>query len=169
VTVATNVALVTTLAFCVVGPVGAQQTRPADAAASLCDRARLQPGMLVRVHDKPNTIIGPVIECSPEALQVGPHMGRDDSLTIPIKSVDLLWVRGDNKKLGLFIGLGVGAVAGYFWNGVDASLCSSTTTPGPGNCAANRMVGAAIGAAVGGVIGYVIGAATPHWVRRIPG
>lgn len=153
--------------------VPAQQAHLAATAGSVCERAELRPGIIVRVHSRPHTIIGPVIECSPESLRLGPDMGREDSLvTIPARTVEYLWIRGDNKMLGFYMGLGVGALAGYAWNAAPASLCNQKTNSYGGNsagtCSGNRFVGAAIGAGVGAVLGYVIGAAMPRWVRKIP-
>jgi len=137
--------------------------------SGVCATKGLVSGRLVRIHGGPEgSVIGPLVACTPEGVVLGPYIGRTEpQVIVPTPLIDRLWVRGDQRHPGLFAGLAVGALAGYSWNAVDASLCGSGTGA-PATCPGNRALGAAIGAVVGGFVGWGLGHGFPRWLRRIP-
>lgn len=148
-------------------PVVAQAGPASD--SGVCATNGLVAGRLVRIHGgSSGSLIGPLVACTPEGLVLGPHIGRTEpQVFVPTRFIDVLWVRGDQRKPWMLSGLAVGAVAGYAWNAVDASLCGSDSGRLP-TCPGNRALGALIGAAVGGFVGWGLGHGFPRWLRRIP-
>lgn len=148
--------LVTIATLGVVFPSMAVGQAPIDSALG-----RVRPGDIIRVR----TLDGRIAESRLIAIDGVPLHFRLSGQPAPlaVASVDSLWVRGHETKLGARVGAAAGAIGLglYFsWACSDAEVGIS-----PGTCVAFAMP---IGGLAGGIIGFLIGSAFPKWDLRFP-
>lgn len=147
-------------------PVLAAAQEPARTISYLCSEDIIRRDQLIRVHQQQGSVIGPLVRCEADFLILGPHMGQDRAeLPIPYTTVDRLWVRGSQWKIGLASGFLAGALLGYSIQSVKSNLCSG---PAGGDCHGKRLASTFVGAALGGFVGWALGSGLPRWVRRFP-
>ena len=150
--------------------VAAQVPAPGDTAARVnaiaLALARVKPRTPVRVRLVNRAQrAGPIVSSDAASLVVGPYMGYGDAeTTIPLATIDTLWVRGTMAKRGLLYGGAIGLLAGAASGNLDANLCPGSHSGCPGD----RIVAGVVGGAAGALVGWVIGSSLPHWTVRFP-
>lgn len=146
------------------GSAAAQQADSADAMARLRGTC---PGKAVRVATTAEgEVLGRCQAVEDARLVVATDGGPVRSL--PLGSVEGLWVRRSGARPGADAGMVIGGVG----TGVWALLAFSTLCDGGQSChgetAAGTVASAALGALAGRLVGGAIGGTTRRWVRMYP-
>ncbi len=125
------------------------------------DFGQIKPGKVIRVRTQDGPRLeGRFLRMTPETLIL---VSAEAERTVPIVSIDSLWVRGNAAKTGAIVG-GVGLGALSF--GFLAALCEGLSETG-GCDEWDKVVGYGVaGAGVGALLGAGIGSAIRKWRLR---
>ncbi|HST63440.1 MAG TPA: hypothetical protein VLK84_32310 [Longimicrobium sp.] len=146
------------------GPAAAQEADSADAMARLRGAC---PGKPVRVA---TTAGGEVLgRCQAvEDARLVVAMDGDSVRSLPLGTVEGIWVRRSGARPGAEAGMLIGGVGAGAWVLLAASaLCDGGQGCG-GETAVVAVGGAALGALAGRLVGGAIGGTTRRWVRLYP-
>src|SRR5687767_12313146 len=124
---------------------------------------RLQPGTRLRVDTGQTRVVGPFQRVEAGALYL-------ENGTIPLRSVNDIFVRKRatvrGLKIGALIGAPVGALSFTTLLAFVAAFCEYECEDfNAGSVAKFALNGAALGALIGGTAGSIVGASTTHWSR----
>ena len=130
--------------------------------------SRLQPGRSIRIRTvERRELTGRLHGVDARAIRlVSPDAADAAPASVPLDSIDRLWVRGRSWKMGAIVGGIVGAVAGAVVVGSLADFACSETDEQCGleGAVLGGLVFGAGGAAAGAAVGLLI----PRWKLKFP-
>ena len=89
-------------------------------------------------------------------------LDNGEARTVPLASIDTLWVRKRHTWLGAAIGGVVGFGAGVFVAEIAKAVCEFDCSN------TSSIFGGLLGSLPGAVLGGIIGSAFPRWAREYP-
>ncbi len=146
---------------------GAAAAQDADSADAMARLRGACPGRPVRVA---TTAGGEVLgRCrAVEDARLVVAMDGDSVRSLPLGTVEGIWVRRSGARPGADAGMLIGGVGAGVWVLLAASALCDGGQSCDGETAAATAISAALGAITGRLVGGAIGSTTRRWVRLYP-
>lgn len=140
----------------------------AQAERPICTVRELRTGRIIRVADTSRvSVVGPFVSCSDTLLTLGYGHG-DSSRTLRTEQIGGMWVRDNQRRIGLVAGAVAGVAVGIAAARSKNEICFKGSPPAAATCHGNIVINALVFGAGGSLVGLLVGRNIPRWAKIFP-